>query len=278
MLFSVTASAYASEPQQKAMSDNCTILSSEEIADLLKNLPDSASAAPKTLPDDCTALSEFEVAQFMESLEMSKESTTMNNSYNGVVSDHAEQVVDGSAHVLENLVTPLAVDLDTGTLFFHNSIFAYATYNPGSQSESLRLSTPQNQRLLNGMMSYLHTLEGSYAIVGWIAVSRIEFDASNPLYIEYTPSATWLKIGADADAGTSIKETISESNEVRAIQKFFTFPSNCDPKSEYYWIGCDGVFYYKNSSNNISQQIYFGCGAGFNSEQPTAGAVVNSPY
>ena len=166
-----------------------------------------------------------------------------------------------TVRVLSLAVYPLFENIETGARYYNRSFGRQVTYGTSTQSETIRFSNASTIQLMDDVEAYLADRDEEYELVGWYFNSSFLFESSRPRYALYHPTPTYT------GSTEEVKHNITSTSYTMPLSGSFLFPENGDPRTDYYYIGFDGAYYYQASSGLLG--ILFGGAAAFNSSLGT---------
>lgn len=217
-------------------------------------------ASQNSVPEGSIALTEEEMARTYVATVSTEDISK--SPLNAPKSDIAPLATGTSgARVLSLAVYPLYENTETGARYYNSSFGRKITYGTSSQSETIRFSNASTIQLLDDVEAYLAGREEEFELVGWYFTSSFLFESSRPRYALYHPTPTYT------GSTEEVKHNITSTSYTMPISGSFLFPENGDPRTDYYYIGFDGAYYYQASSGLLG--ILFGGAAAFNSKLGT---------
>ena len=94
---------------------------------------------------------------------------------------------------------PLVCNLNTGDLFYYNTIGDSVYFSMLSQYSNIKFTKSEAMNLYNRALGVAYTNEPqySYGIVGWYIISEIDLMADRPKYVEYRIAEPNFGVGSD---------------------------------------------------------------------------------
>ena len=231
--------AFAAEPES-----NVRILTYDELQDLPKN-------GNGVVPDGCTALGAEETALFWASMTPGNEEVTDI----GAEADTTASTYDVRplACATQVIAWPLAVNLESGQVFYKENINRSIKFQTYGQFSSLMLSNAQTISLMSAMQAHINTLsDGSYALAGWLVGASFYFQAPTPKSITIAPSSlpTAPCVAFSKDGFSFTGASTSTTGVAMAA---FGYPESKDPLKDVCNFDLNGTFSYRDNGRDFDR-------------------------
>lgn len=155
---------------------------------------------------------------------------------------------------------PLVCNLNTGDLFYYNTIGDSVYFSMLSQYSNIKFTKSEAMNLYNRALGVAYTNEPqySYGIVGWYIISEIDLMADRPKYVEYRIAEPNFGVGSDYEKWNVPYEKVRIT-----LQGACAFPDDYSETQYFHIGGVEGSYYY-TADNGKVLSVPFGAGISVN--------------